>query len=98
MLEPLRAPVCDLLVLNIFNHSILKNHDFKKETDGGYFLKENARKKFFIHYDRHMERNFSLAHLDKKINFRQCIKQQVWDLLKFLESPSTYDINLFHMP
>ena len=32
-MEPLRAPVCDLLVLNILNHNILKNADFRFDSE-----------------------------------------------------------------
>ena len=96
--EPLRAPVCDLLVLNILNHSILKINDFKEEENGAFYLKEDARKKFFIQYDKHMERNFSLPHNDAKVNFRECIRHQVWGVLRLLDNPACEDDGLFRMP
>lgn len=99
LLEPLRAPVCDLLVLNLLNHAILKPEDFHiSADDGDTYLNETARKKFFVHYESHMQRKFKPAPNAPHTDLRQCITRQVWTTLRLLENPEHPDANLFLMP
>ena len=47
LLEPLRAPVCDLLTLNLLNHKTLQAEHSRTDLDnGGTYLTEAGRKKF----------------------------------------------------
>lgn len=99
LLEPLRAPVCDLLVLNLLNHGILQSGDFHVSAeDGGTYLNESARKKFFVHYESHMQRKFKPAAGEKHTDLRQCMMQQVWDVLRLLENPEALSKPFFQMP
>lgn len=99
LLEPLRAPVCDLLVLNLLNHGILGPADFHiSAEDGGTYLNEDARKKFFIHYESHMQRRFKPAVGENHTDLRQCLQRQVWSVLRLLENPDHPDADFFLMP
>ncbi|WP_372847189.1 CRISPR-associated endonuclease Cas1 [Pontiella sp.] len=99
LLEPLRAPVCDLLVLNLLNHAILGPDDFHVSAeDGGTYLNEAARKKFFLHYESHLQRKFKPAPEAPHTDLRQCIARQVWTVLRLLENPAAEDAPLFLMP
>jgi len=99
LLEPLRAPVCDLLVLNLLNHAILGPDDFHiNAEDGGTYLNESARKKFFLHYENHMLRKFKLAPDAPHTDLRQCIVRQVRAVLRLLENPESENAGLFLMP
>ncbi|MBN2684876.1 MAG: CRISPR-associated endonuclease Cas1 [Pontiellaceae bacterium] len=99
LLEPLRAPVCDLLVLNLLNHAILGPKDFHiSAEDGGTYLNEDARKKFFIHYESHMQRRFKPAAGENHTDLRQCLQRQVWTVLRLLENPEHPDADFFLMP
>lgn len=99
LLEPLRAPVCDLLVLNLLNHAILGPADFHiSAEDGGTYLNEDARKKFFIHYESHMQRRFKPAAGENHTDLRQCLQRQVWSVLRLLENPEHPDADFFLMP
>ncbi|QBG48954.1 CRISPR-associated endonuclease Cas1 [Verrucomicrobia bacterium S94] len=99
LLEPLRAPVCDLLVLNLLNHGILGPADFHVSAeDGGTYLNETARKKFFVHYESHMQRKFKPAPDAPHTDLRQCITRQVWGVLRLLENPETDEAGIFLMP
>ena len=99
LLEPLRAPVCDLLVLNLLNHAILGPKDFHiSADDGGTYLNEEARKKFFFHYESHMQRRFKPAAGEPHTDLRQCITRQVWAVLRLLENPVSEDAAFFRMP
>jgi CRISPR-associated protein Cas1 len=99
LLEPLRAPVCDLLVLNLLNHSILTEADFHTNADdGGTYLNEDARKKFFVHYEAHMQRKFKPAPGEPHTDLRQSIARQNWTVLRLLEDPRHPEAELFRMP
>ena len=99
LLEPLRAPACDLLVLNLLNHGILQPDDFHiSADDGGTYLNETARKKFFLHYESHMQRKFKPAADAPHTDLRQCITRQAWAVLRLLENPETTDAGFFLMP
>ncbi|MEI6890576.1 MAG: CRISPR-associated endonuclease Cas1 [Pontiella sp.] len=99
LLEPFRAPACDLLVLNLLNHRLLKADDFHVSAeDGGTYLNENARKKFFVHYESHMQRKFKQSTEAPHTDLRQCITQQVWTVLRLLENPDDPNHTFFQMP
>ncbi len=99
LLEPLRAPVCDLLVLNLLNHAILTPEDFHVNADnGGTYLNETARKKFFHHYESHMQRKFKPAPEAEHTDLRREITQQVWSVLRLLENPTHPEAEFFLMP
>lgn len=99
LLEPLRAPVCDLLVLNLLNHAILQPADFHVNAqDGGTYLNEAARKKFFVHYESHMQRKFKPAAGENHTDLRQCLLRQVWDVLCLLENTDALPKPFFQMP
>lgn len=99
LLEPLRAPVCDLFVLNLLNHGILQNKHFHHRfDDGGTYLNEEARKIFFTHYETHMTRKFKLPSAPNHTNLRHCIEQQVFDTLHLLENPHATQNPFFSMP
>lgn len=81
ILEPYRAPLCDLLVLHILNHRILKAGDFEHSTeDGGVLLKQDRHKIFFIQYEQVMERLFSKTKGEPHTSFRRCIRDDVYSL------------------
>ncbi len=52
LLEPFRAPLCDRLVLRLFNLRTFTTDDFEPRGDeGGFFLKRDSLKKYFRHYE-----------------------------------------------
>lgn len=99
LLEPLRAPVCDLLVLSIFNHSILKPNDFHRTVeDGGTYLNEDAKKQFFFTYESHITRKFKMEPGANHTDLRQQLTRHVWTTLRLLENPDDPSAKFFHMP
>lgn len=104
LLEPLRAPVCDLFALNLLNHGILQNKHFHHRfDDGGTYLTEEARKIFFTHYEAHMTRKFKIratcvSPLQNHTTLRQCIDRQVFGVLHLLENHENPRQEFFQMP
>ena len=86
LLEPLRAPVADLLVLNILNHNILRKEHFEiDEEDGGTYLKESARKPYFVAYEQSMTRQFTMTRESPHTDLRKVLDEQVCIYLRMLE-------------
>lgn len=97
LIEPLRAPVCDLMVLNMLNHGQFDESDFDTDSEkGGVFLNEEGRRKFFMTYETAMTRKFAPARDEPHTDFRQVIDRQVCAVLRALEGRDDY--SFFKMP
>lgn len=90
MLEPFRAPVCDALAVDMFSHGMLGAEHFERRAtdqaeDGnqsGCFLTLAGRKKFFVQYERRLERQFTYEFTGQRATLRQLIERQCLDLKK----------------
>ena len=92
LMEPLRSPVCDLLILNLLNHHSFKKEDFRLDLEtGGVFLKQESQRKFFINYEAAMSRKFRLSKTEDHIDFRQIIRKQIFTVLHYLEGVESED-------
>jgi CRISPR-associated protein Cas1 len=90
LLEPFRSPVCDALAVDLFSHEMLKQEHFEKrivegsESDPGEvqgcFLNLEGRKKFFVQYERRLERQFTYEQTGQRTTLRQLIERQCLDL------------------
>lgn len=97
LLEPLRAPLCDMLVLHLLNHKILREEHFRfSAEDGGTYLNDGGKKPFFTAYEQTMRRKFSIKNSKTHVDFRQVIERQVVTAIKTLEGDSSEDY--FIMP
>jgi CRISPR-associated protein Cas1 len=97
LLEPLRAPLCDMLTLHLLNHRILRSEHFRfNSDDGGTYLNDDGKKLFFSAYEQTMNRKFSLYSGANHTDFRQIIDRQVCIVLQILEGVN--DVEFFHMP
>lgn len=97
LIEPLRAPLCDMLVLHLVNHQIFKKDDFEfNSDDGGTYMKSESRAKFFIEYEQTMTRKFSPADGGTHVDFRKVIENSVITFLKAMEGNDAFEF--FKMP
>jgi len=97
LLEPLRAPLCDLLVLNLLNHDLVKRSDFHREAgDGGVYLNNEVRKTFFTEYETYMERKFAETKGGQHVTFRRVIRNMVNAVCNIIENKEAEDF--FLMP
>lgn len=72
LIEPLRPVLVEALALDLFSHQILNAKHFEAR-DGGIFLNEEGRKKFFLQYERRLERQF----LSESVGHRTTLRQQL---------------------
>lgn len=97
LLEPFRAPVADLLVLHLLNHRVLGPDNFEVHPDdGGTYLAESGRKKFFLSYEQAMTRQFKCKKEEAHTDFRRLMDQNVCAYLIALQNGTAYEP--FFMP
>jgi len=90
LLEPFRAPMCDALAVDLFSHQMLQAEHFERRqsdavADGsqpGCFLTLAGRKKFFVQFERRLERQFTYELTGQRTTLRQLIERQCLDLKK----------------
>lgn len=86
LLEPLRAPLCDLLVMNLVNHDLIKKEHFHRDADdGGVYLNASARGIFFNEYEEYMLRRFTEVKDGMHVTFRKVIFNMVHAICKTIE-------------
>lgn len=97
LLEVFRAPLCDMLVMHLFNHRILRReHFFRSLEEDGVYLKPESRALFFPSYEAAMSRKFLLKSGSAHTCFRSLIDQQVLMMIRVLEDRQDYEF--FCMP
>jgi len=52
LVEEFRQPIIDTFTLFLLNKKILDENDFEKRDNQGFYLKEDAQKKYFMHYEQ----------------------------------------------
>ena len=88
-----RPVIVDILVLNIINKGILKNDDFQDiDVDGekGVYLSKDKLKTFFYHFNYRMETERFSDKAGKELSYRDIIKEQVYELIRFIETGENY--------
>jgi CRISPR-associated protein Cas1 len=75
LIEPFRPAFVEALTLDLFSHAILNHSDFS-QRQGGIYLDESGRRKFFYHYEKRMERQFLSEALGHRTTLRQQLENQ----------------------
>jgi CRISPR-associated protein Cas1 len=98
LLEPLRAPLCDMLVFRLFNHKLIspEKHFEINGEDGGTYLNAEGRKHYFPEYERTMLRRFSPSKGAPHTDFRAVIRDQAFALIHAMEKDEP--MKFFIMP
>ena len=75
LMEPFRPVIVEALALDLFSHEILKGDHFEPKN-GGVYLNNDGRKKFFLQYERRMERQFMSECAGHRTTLRQQLENQ----------------------
>jgi CRISPR-associated protein Cas1 len=75
LIEPFRPALVEALTLDLFSHQILNKSHFEKR-EGGVYLNQEGRKKFFFQYERRMERQFMSEAAGHRTTLRQQLENQ----------------------
>jgi CRISPR-associated protein Cas1 len=97
LMEPFRAPLCDLFVLRLINLGIIQPEDFERnEENGGFLMKRDAMKKYFLHYEQRMERLFKRQGDGDHVTFRRVFQDVIQDYIKAIKGER--ECRPFYMP
>lgn len=75
LMEPLRAPIVDTLVLRLVNLQMITEKDFSKQ-DGKVILKKEGLRRYLEEYDKRLRTTRKYALARKSLDFRQIIEWQ----------------------
>ncbi len=90
LMEPFRPVLVEALALDLFSHQVLNTGHFEPRN-GGIYLNEEGRKKFFLQYERRMERQFLSEAAGHRTTLRQQLEQQAVMFKAALEDQSKFE-------
>ena len=90
LIEPFRPAFVEALALDLFSHQILNATHFEPKN-GGTYLNEAGRKKYFLQYERRLERQFLSEAVGHRTTLRQQLEQQAVLFKAALENPATFE-------
>ncbi|MDA1276390.1 MAG: CRISPR-associated endonuclease Cas1 [Verrucomicrobia bacterium] len=90
LIEPFRPVFVEALALDLFSHQILNGKHFEPKN-GGVYLNEEGRKKFFLQYERRMERQFLSESAGHRTTLRQQLEDQAVMFKSGLEAPEKFE-------
>lgn len=90
LIEPFRPALVEALALDLFSHQILNTTHFEPKN-GGTYLNEAGRKKYFLQYERRLERQFLSEAVGHRTTLRQQLEQQAILFKSSLETPATFE-------
>jgi CRISP-associated protein Cas1 len=84
LIEPFRAPVADAMALDLLSHGSLHPTNHFQRHDAGVYLNTEGKKRFFVAYERRMEREFTSEQHGRRTSLRREIQGQVIGIKKAL--------------
>lgn len=91
LMEEFRSPLVDRLTLHLINNGIFKEEDFfDHKASGSKYLKDDARKRYFVEYERFITRLMGGQEEDKETDFRRLFRRQAEGLNRALTKGEEY--------
>lgn len=90
LIESFRPVLVEALALDLFSHQVLNQTHFEPKN-GGIYLNEEGRRKFFLQYERRMERQFMSESVDHRTTLRQQLENQAVMFKSALEDPAKFE-------
>ena len=89
LMEPFRPVLVEALALDLFTHQILNASHFEPQN-GGIYLNQDGRAKFFLQYERRMERQFMAESVGHRTTLRQQLEAQAVFAKSSLDDPDKF--------
>lgn len=95
LIEELRSPIADRLILHLINRGIIKKNQFTKQ-DQSVKMDNISRKRFLANYENFMVANFLDVKTRKQKNFRGIIRERVEELEDVVINDLNYSPFIVH--
>jgi len=76
LIEPFRAPVADAMALDLLSHGTLHPTKHFESREAGIYLNPEGKKRFFVAYERRMDREFTSEQNGRRTSLRREIHSQ----------------------
>lgn len=96
MIEELRSPIVDRLVIYLINKGVIKLSQFAEKENKGIRMDEQAIKAYLSNYEKFMTASFSDIKTRKQTNYREIIRQNVIKLENMLLNNVEYQPYIFY--
>jgi len=90
MVEEFRGPVIDRFTLSLINNRIFTAEDFEKKEEGGIYLKDDSRKRYFMEYEKMMNTPFKDSQSGKRVTYRSLFQIQAHKLANTIQTKQPY--------
>jgi CRISPR-associated protein Cas1 len=88
--EEFRAAI-DRFTLYLVNNRMLSGDDFyKNPKDGSVYLKREAMKKYFVEYEKYLNREFKYPETGENTTMRKCFRRQAEKLANYIKGAAEY--------
>lgn len=91
IMEEFRHIVIDRLVMSSVNLGMFQRQHFDVADDGGFYLKEEPRKRFLKEYERIMTTEFGHGRTSERTSFRKSLHGQALQLQRALMNQEEYE-------
>jgi len=96
LIEPFRAPVADAMALDLLSHGTLKPDAHFEKREGGVYLNTGGKKRFFVAYERRLEREFTGLRNGRRSTLRNEIHESALAFKKALLDHEAFQPFLMH--
>lgn len=91
LIEPFRAPFADALALDLLSHGTLHPTKHFEPANGGIYLNSEGKKRFFVAYERRIEREFTSEAYGRRTSLRREIEAEVASLKKHFRDETPFE-------
>jgi len=91
MTEEFRHPVVDRFTLYLVNNSIISSKDFEDRGEEGFFLTQDALKRYFQHYEKRINETFRDESTGENVSYRNLFRGQAYRLVRSIQTGEPYE-------
>ena len=91
LIESFRAPVADGLALDLLNHGTVHPTNHFEPREGGIYLNDEGRRRYYTAYERRMDRPFTSDLTGERTTLRDQIRRQLYSLKRLLLTQGTFE-------
>ncbi len=91
MTEEFRHPVVDRFTLYLVNNSIISPEDFENRDERGFFLTQDALKRYFENYEKRINNTFQDESTGENVSYRSLFRRQAYRLAKSIQTGGAYE-------